>query len=54
MCIVETYEYLEKHDETVMKGFDKAGTTETINFTKDVYTRVENPIDQKRAQEKII
>ena len=41
-------------DEAVMKDFDKAVITEAINFAKDVYTRVENPSDQKRAEEKRI
>ena len=37
-----------------MKVSDKAGMTEAIYFAKDVYTRVENQSDQKRAEEKII
>lgn len=49
---VETYEYLKKQDGALMKGFDKAFITVGMNFAKDVYTTVENPSDQKRAEEK--
>ena len=37
-----------------MKGYRKSGITVAIKFAKIVYANVENPFDQKRAEEKII
>ena len=41
--IVKTYEYLKKQDEDVMNGFNTAGITKVVN-----------PFDQKRVEEKIV
>ena len=48
--IVETYEYLKKQNETILKGFDKAGITDAIKSANDVYAKCENPFDEKRVK----
>ena len=42
------YEYLKQQKESVIKRFEKAGIMEAVKSTQDVYTRRENPFDDKR------
>ena len=46
--VVEMYEYLKQQKESVIKGFEKAGIMEAVKSAQDVYTRRENPFDDKR------
>ena len=46
--VVEMYEYLKEQKEPVTKRFEKAGTMEAVKSTQDIYTRCENPFDDRR------
>ena len=46
--MVEMYEHLKQQKEPFIKGFKKAGMMEAVKSAQDVYTRRENPFDDKR------
>ena len=46
--IVDMYGYLKLQNESIVKGFEKAGILEAVEMAQEVYTRSENPFDEKR------
>ena len=46
--IVEMYDFLKQEKSSIIKGFEKAGILEAVESAKAVYTRCENPFDEKR------
>ena len=42
------YGYLKLQNESIVKGFEKAGILEAVEMAQEVYTRSENPFDEKR------
>ena len=48
--VVEMYEYLKQQKESVIKGFEKAGIMEGVKSAQDIYTRCENPSDDKHEK----
>ena len=44
------YEYLQEQKESVIKGFEKAGTMEAVKSAQDIYTRCENHFDDRRRK----
>ena len=46
--IVDMYNYLKNEKESVVKGFEKAGILEAVESAQKVYSRCENPFDEKR------
>ena len=46
--IVDMYGYLKLQNESIVKGFEKAGILEAVEMAQEVYTRNENPFDEKR------
>ena len=49
--IVETYNHLKHQNDSIIKGSDAAGISETITSANDIFTRVENPFDEQRQQQ---
>ena len=47
--IVETNNSLKQRKGLVINGFIKAGTTESVNSSNEVFARIENPFTAKRA-----
>ena len=45
--VVEIYEYLK---ESVITGFENAGIMEAVKSAQDIYTRCENPFDDRRRK----
>ena len=41
------YEYHKEQKESVIKGFEKAGIMEAVKSAQDIYTRCENPFDNR-------
>ena len=48
--MAEIYEYLKELKESVTKGFEKAGITEAEKSAQDIYTRCENPFDDRHRK----
>ena len=48
--VTEMYEYLKEQKESVVKGFEETGIMETVKSTQDIYTRCENPFDDRRRK----
>ena len=46
--IVKMYGYLIQQKESVIKGFEKASILEAVKMAEEVYSRCENPFDEKR------
>ena len=44
------YEYLKEKKESIIKGFEKAGIMEVVKSTQNIYTRCENPFDDKHEK----
>ena len=44
------YEYHKEQKESVIKGFEKAGIMEAVKSAQDIYTRSENPFDDRRSK----
>ena len=40
--IVDLFEHLKKEKEMIIKGFDFAGITETVDNAQSVYEKIEN------------
>ena len=51
--VVEMYEYLKEQKESVIKRIEKAGIMEVVKSAQDVYTRCENPFDDRRRKQQI-
>ena len=49
--IVDMYTYLKQQKESILNGFDKAGITEAVKSANEVFSRIENPFTEKRANE---
>ena len=47
--VFEMYDYLKQLKEPIMKGFVKAGIIEAVKSTQEIYTRSENPFDDRHA-----
>ena len=45
--------YLKEQKESVIKGFEKAGIMEAVKSFQDIYTRCENPYDDRRRKQEI-
>ena len=43
--IVGTYNYMQTQNESIVKGFDKAGITEAVVRANDVMVKCENPFE---------
>ena len=41
------YEYLKEQKESVIKGFEKAEIMAAVKSSQDIYTRQENPFDDR-------
>ena len=48
--VVEMYQILKEQKEFVMKGFEKAGIMKAVKSAQDIYTRCENPFDDRRSK----
>ena len=48
--VIEMYEYLKEQKESIVKGFEETGIMETVKSTQDIYTRCENPFDDRRRK----
>ena len=49
--IFEPCNHLKHQDDSIIKSFDAAGISEATTCANDVFTRVENPFDEKRQQQ---
>ena len=47
--VVDMYTYLKQQKESILNGFDKADITEAVKSANEVFTRIENPFAEKRA-----
>ena len=48
--VVEMCEYFKEQKESVIKGFEKTGIMEAMKSAQDIYTRCENPFDDRRRK----
>ena len=48
------HEYLKEKKESIIKGFEKAGIMEGVKSAQDIYTRCENPSDDKHENRRLI
>ena len=51
--MVERYEYLKEQKQSVIKRFGKAGIMEAVKSAQDIYTRCENPFDDRHRKQEI-
>ena len=49
--IVDMYTYLKQQKRSILNVFDKTGITEAVKSANEVFTRIENPFSEKRANE---
>ena len=47
---VKMYECLKEQKESVLKGLEKAGIMEAVKPAQDIYTRCENPFDDRNRK----
>ena len=46
--IVKMYDFLKHEKASIVKGFEKAGILESVQSAQQVYSRCENPFEEKR------
>ena len=46
--VLEMYSYLKHQKESIVKGFEKAGITEALESAYEIYTKCENPFEDRR------
>ena len=52
--IVDMHTYLKRQKESILHGFDKAGITEAAKSANEIFTRIENPSTEKRANKMLM